>query len=93
MHVLVGGCPALSGRIEEAHEIFGARRANHVGLFSEQIDLFRRVLRQYAPGLYPFGPYQQRTLPRARHWRATGTLIGTPEHRKALGHPVSIEDQ
>lgn len=87
---------ALSGRIEEAREIFEgiARRANHVGLFSEQIDPHTGEFLGNMPQAFTHLGLINSTLylAHAEGREIPGPpLIGTNEHLKALGHSVSAE--
>lgn len=81
---------ALAGRVDEAHATFDgiARRANHVGLYSEQIDpgtgaflgnfpqAFSHI--GFINSLLYLAHAEGRELP-------VSPLIGTPEHRRQAG--------
>jgi GH15 family glucan-1,4-alpha-glucosidase len=89
---------ALSGRIEEAREIFEGigHRANHVGLYSEQIDPASGEFLGNLPQAFThLGFINSRLyLAHAEGDKIPGPpLIGTPEHRRSLGHPVSVGEE
>jgi len=81
---------ALSNRLDEAHEIFEgmAARANHVGLYSEEIDTSSGAFLGNFPQAYTHVGLINSALYLAR---AEGreipvpNLIGTPEHRAEVG--------
>jgi GH15 family glucan-1,4-alpha-glucosidase len=88
---------ALSGRLDEAWEIFDgmASRANSVGLFAEQVDPRNGELLGNFPQAFTHIGLVNSALYLAH---AEGkelpipAPLGTPEHRREVGHPVSVEE-
>jgi pentatricopeptide repeat protein len=86
-------CLALSGRIDEAWNVFEgmAQRANHVGLLSEQIDARTGEFLGNFPqafshiglinSLLYLGYAEGREIP-------DPSPVGTPDHRREVGHTV-----
>ncbi|CAN5787209.1 glycoside hydrolase family 15 protein [soil metagenome] len=84
---------ALSGRLDEAWEIFEGMtsRGNDLGLFSEQIDATSGEFLGNFPQAFThvglinsalyLGYAEGRPVPEP-------ALIGTPEHRREVGHPI-----
>lgn len=88
---------ALSGRIEEARQVYEgiAGRANHVGLYSEQIDPRSGKFLGNMPQAFTHLGFINSTLylAHAEGREVPGSpLIGTDEHRKALDHRVSVDE-
>jgi GH15 family glucan-1,4-alpha-glucosidase len=87
---------ALSGRLDEAWEIFRgiASRANHVGLFSEQIDpASGRFLGNFPQAFTHIGLINSAIYLAYAEGKALPdpAPIGTPDHRKEIGHRASGE--
>lgn len=81
---------SLSGRLEEAERIFEgmAGRANHLGLYSEQIDPSNGEFLGNFPQAFTHIGFINSVLylAWAKGREVPVTLEGTPEHRRSVGH-------